>query len=103
MLEYDPRQPCGGPPQAYSTFTSSRTAAQPSSTPSVPRTSYASSSPWSASPAAPDCMQVVAGHLTEDDVKAVAAVLASKPAPDKPEPVAKGSYALPFACGSQPQ
>jgi cytochrome c553 len=52
---------------------------------------------------APDCMQIVAGHLTEDDVKAVAAVLASKLAPDKPEPVAKGSYALPFACGSQPQ
>jgi cytochrome c553 len=52
---------------------------------------------------APDCMQIVAGHLTEDDVKAVAAVLASKPAPDNLEPVAKGSYALPFACGSQPQ
>jgi cytochrome c553 len=53
--------------------------------------------------AAPDCMQIVAGHLTEDDVKAVAAVLASRPAPANPQPVAKGSFALPFACGSQPQ
>jgi cytochrome c553 len=50
---------------------------------------------------APDCMQVVAGHLTEDDVKAVAAYLAARPAPDNPAPAAKGSYALPFACGSE--
>jgi len=52
---------------------------------------------------APDCMQIVAGHLTEDDVKAVAAWLATQPAPDNPAPAAKGSYALPFACGSEPQ
>jgi cytochrome c553 len=52
---------------------------------------------------APDCMQIVAGHLTEDDVKAVAAWLAASPAPDNPAPAAKGSYALPFACGSEPQ
>ena len=52
---------------------------------------------------APDCMQIVAGHLTEDDVKAVAAWLASRPAPTNPAPVPKGSFALPFACGSQPQ
>ena len=51
----------------------------------------------------PDCMQVVAAHLTEDDVTAVAAFLASRAAPtDKPAPVAKGAYILPFACGSQP-
>ena len=50
----------------------------------------------------PDCMQIVAGHLTEDDVKAVAAVLAAKPAPANASPVAKGSFPLPFACGSQP-
>jgi cytochrome c553 len=52
---------------------------------------------------APDCMQVVAGHLTEDDVKAVAAWLAAHPAPADPSPAAQGSYALPFACGSESQ
>ncbi len=34
--------------------------------------------------AAPDCMQIVAGLLTEDDVKAVAAYLSSLPAPADP-------------------
>jgi cytochrome c553 len=53
--------------------------------------------------AAPDCMQIVAGHLTEDDVKAVAAWLASRPAAADPVPVAKGSFGLPFVCGSEPQ
>jgi cytochrome c553 len=52
---------------------------------------------------APDCMQVVAGHLTEDDVKAIAAFLSSRPSPSDLSPVAKGSYTLPFACGSEPQ
>ncbi len=52
---------------------------------------------------APDCMQVVAGHLTEDDVTAVAAYLATRPAPDNAVPAPKGSYILPFACGSEPQ
>ena len=51
---------------------------------------------------APDCMQVVAGHLTEDDVRAVAAWLSGRPLPDDPAPALAGSYALPFACGSQP-
>lgn len=51
---------------------------------------------------APDCMQIVAGHLTEDDVKAVAAVLASKPARPDVAPAPKGAFSLPFACGSQP-
>ena len=50
----------------------------------------------------PDCMQVVAGHLTEDDVKAVAAWLSSRPAPPEPSPSAKGSFPMPFACGSEP-
>ena len=36
--------------------------------------------------AEPDCMQIVAGHLTEDDVKAVAAWLASRIAPADPGP-----------------
>ena len=39
--------------------------------------------------AAPDCMQIVAGHLTEDDVKAIAAWLSSRPAPPDPSPAAK--------------
>jgi cytochrome c553 len=51
---------------------------------------------------APDCMQIVAAHLTENDVIAVAAWLASRPAPQNLAPAAKGSFALPFACGSQP-
>ncbi|WP_426608840.1 c-type cytochrome [Bradyrhizobium sp. McL0616] len=50
----------------------------------------------------PDCMQLVAGHLTEADVTAVAAWLATRPAPTNPAPVPKGTYALPFGCGSQP-
>ena len=52
--------------------------------------------------AAPDCMQVVAARLTEDDVKAVAAWLSLQPASSDPSPAAKGSYPLPFACGSEP-
>jgi cytochrome c553 len=53
--------------------------------------------------AAPDCMQVIASHLTEDDVKSVAAYLASQPAPPNLSPSPKGSFVLPFACGSQPE
>jgi cytochrome c553 len=52
---------------------------------------------------APDCMQVVAGHLTEDDVTAVAAWLSAQKAPPNPAPAPKGSYSLPLACGSQPE
>lgn len=51
---------------------------------------------------APDCMQIVAGHLTEGDVTAVAAFLATLAAPTNPAPAPKGSYILPFTCGSQP-
>jgi cytochrome c553 len=51
---------------------------------------------------APDCMQIVAGHLTEDDVKAIAAWLPTRPAPEESAPAPKGSYPLPFACGSEP-
>jgi cytochrome c553 len=50
----------------------------------------------------PDCMQLVAARLNEQDVIAVAAWLASRPAPANLSPAAKGSYALPFACGSEP-
>jgi cytochrome c553 len=52
---------------------------------------------------APDCMQIVAGHLTEEDVKAIAAFLASRPAPPDLSPAPEGSFILPFACGSEPQ
>ena len=52
--------------------------------------------------AAPDCMQIVAGHLTEDDVKAVAAWLSSRPAPANPSPAAAGLIADAAACGSEP-
>jgi cytochrome c553 len=51
----------------------------------------------------PDCMQLVAARLTERDVTAVAAYLSSRLAPANLSPAAKGSYALPFACGSEPQ
>ena len=52
--------------------------------------------------AAPDCMQIVASSLTEDDVTAVAAYLASRPAPADPTFAPRGSLAMPLACGSQP-
>jgi len=52
---------------------------------------------------APDCMQIVAGHLTEDDVKAVAAYLASRAGSPDLSPSAKGSYQLLLTCGSEPQ
>lgn len=51
----------------------------------------------------PDCMQLVAARLNEQDVTAVSAWLASRPAPANLSPAQKGSYALPFACGSEPQ
>jgi cytochrome c553 len=52
--------------------------------------------------AAPDCMQVVAGHLTEDDVKALAAWLSSRPMASNPAPVPHGSLPMPLSCGSEP-
>jgi cytochrome c553 len=50
----------------------------------------------------PDCMQIVAASLTESDVTAVAAWLASLPIPPDPSPVAHGTLAMPLACGSEP-
>lgn len=44
-----------------------------------------------------DCMQSVAGHLTEHDVKAVAAFLAARPAPPDLTPAPQGAFILPFA------
>ena len=52
--------------------------------------------------AAPDCMQLVAASLTESDVTAVAAYLASQAVPADPSPVPQGTLAMPFACGSEP-
>jgi cytochrome c553 len=52
--------------------------------------------------AAPDCMQLIAATLTENDVTAVAAWLASLPIPSDPSPVPKGALTMPFACGSEP-
>ncbi len=52
--------------------------------------------------AAPDCMQLVAASLTESDVTAVAAWLASRPVPADPSAVPHGSLAMPMACGSEP-
>jgi cytochrome c553 len=51
----------------------------------------------------PDCMQQVASRLTEDDVTAIAAWLASSPAPANPSPVAQGALNMPLACGSEPK
>ncbi len=52
--------------------------------------------------AAPDCMQIVAASLTESDVTAVAAWLASLPIPPDPSPLARGKLPMPLACGSEP-
>lgn len=51
---------------------------------------------------APDCMQVVAGHLTETDVTAVSAWLASIAASAGTTPAPAGSNPMPMACGSEP-
>lgn len=51
---------------------------------------------------APDCMQIVAGLLTEDDVKALAAYLSSRPAPADPSFAKQGSLPMPLSCGSEP-
>ncbi len=50
---------------------------------------------------APDCMQVVAGNLSEDDVRALSAWLASRPAPANRDPEPEGTFELPLTCGSQ--
>ena len=52
--------------------------------------------------AEPDCMQLVAASLTENDVTAVAAWLASVPIPADPSPVPKGTLRMPLGCGSEP-
>ena len=49
--------------------------------------------------ATPDCMQIVAGHLSEDDVTAVSAWLSRLPV--KPDIKPRPQNATPLACGSQ--
>ena len=51
----------------------------------------------------PDCMQLVAASLSESDVTAVAAWLASLPIPANPSPVPQGTLQMPLGCGSEPQ
>lgn len=48
----------------------------------------------------PDCMRQVALHLSDRDMTAIAAWLASQSAPSDPVPVAAGSLKMPLACGS---
>ncbi|WP_310629860.1 c-type cytochrome [Paraburkholderia sp.] len=52
---------------------------------------------------APDCMHEIATRLTDDDVNAVAAWLATQNAPQNPVPAPAGSLKTPLACGSEPQ
>ena len=52
---------------------------------------------------APDCMHDVATRLSEAQITAVAAWLASQPAPKKAEPAPPGQWRTALACGSQPQ
>jgi cytochrome c553 len=50
---------------------------------------------------APDCMQFIASSLTEHEVGAVAAWLASLPVPPNLRPAKASQVRLPLACGSQ--
>jgi cytochrome c553 len=52
---------------------------------------------------APDCMHDIATRLADRDITAIAAYLASLPAPDNPVPVAAGSLKMPLGCGSEAQ
>ncbi|QIE29169.1 Cytochrome c (plasmid) [Caballeronia sp. SBC1] len=51
---------------------------------------------------APDCMHEIATRLDERGITAIAAYLASLPAPENPVPVAVGSLKMPLACGTEP-
>ena len=50
---------------------------------------------------APDCMQLIAARMTEEDVAAAAAWLSAMAIPANTEPAKKSSERLPLACGSQ--
>lgn len=49
---------------------------------------------------APDCMHDISTKLADRDITAIAAYLASLPAPADPVPVAAGSLKMPLACGT---
>jgi cytochrome c553 len=51
--------------------------------------------------AAPDCMHRIASRLNEPEIAAVAAWLASQPAPSDHAPDARDTVRMPTACGSQ--
>jgi cytochrome c553 len=51
---------------------------------------------------APDCMQLVAARLSEDDVTALAAWLSSLPGQASTTPKPQGSLTTPLPCGSEP-
>ena len=51
---------------------------------------------------APDCMHGIATKLADRDITAIAAYLASLPAPENPAPVAAESLKMPLACGTVP-
>jgi cytochrome c553 len=53
--------------------------------------------------AAPDCMQQVAGRLTDADITAVAAWLSSRPLPADATPLAVNAMRTALPCGSEPQ
>jgi cytochrome c553 len=52
---------------------------------------------------APDCMQLVAARLSEDDVTALAAWLSSLPGQSSTPPKPQGSLTTPLPCGSEPK
>jgi cytochrome c553 len=52
---------------------------------------------------APDCMQLVAALLSEDDVTALAAWLSSLPGQSGTTPKPRGSLTTPLPCGSEPK
>ena len=51
---------------------------------------------------APDCMSDIAHRLSDAQITAVAAWLATQPAPASTAPAAQGTWKTPLACGSQP-
>jgi cytochrome c553 len=51
---------------------------------------------------APDCMQMIAARLSEDDVTALAAWLSSLPEQSSTTPRPRGDLITPLPCGSEP-
>jgi cytochrome c553 len=50
----------------------------------------------------PDCMHDIATRLNEDEIRSVAAWLASQPPPSPATPAAAGTWMTTLTCGSQP-